>query len=271
MQSETTWMRKRWGLLVAIFGIGLLVLVMAPPQFLRPLQSVFTTLTTPFENMFSWFAFEIREGGEFFGSIRTLKEENARLNREVLALNGNEALLKALRQENEELRREVGLEPHPGATLLASEVIARSEGGLSTTLRINRGERHGVKVGMPVVSNGNILIGRIQNTAPFSSEVRLLSHHESLIAAMAEEIPGQMIVRGDHGVGLLLDLARPTDTLSPGTMIMTSGLSDGLPAGLLIGTIQTARPSADQLFQQASIVPPVRADSLRFVGVMTSF
>ena len=88
---------------------------------------------------------------------------------------------------------------------------------------------------------------------------------------MAEEIAGQMIVRGDHGVGLLLDLARPTDALAPGTMIITSGLSDGLPAGLLIGTIQTARPSADQLFQQASLVPPVRADSLRFVSVMISF
>lgn len=271
MQAETSWMKKRLLLLVAIFGLGLLVLVLAPPQFLRPLQNIFTTLTTPFENVFSWIAFEMREGGEFFGSIRTLKEENERLNREVLSLHGDQALLKALRQENEELRKEIGLEPHLGATLLASEVIARSEGGLSTILRINRGESHGVKVGMPVVASGNILIGRIHSTAPFSSEVRLLSHHESLIAAMAEEITGQMIVRGDHGVGLLLDLARPTDTLKPGMMIMTSGLSDGFPAGLLIGTIQTVRSSADQLFQQASIVPPVRADGLRFVSVMTSF
>ncbi|TXH01069.1 MAG: hypothetical protein E6P95_02590, partial [Candidatus Moraniibacteriota bacterium] len=84
-------------------------------------------------------------------------------------------------------------------------------------------------------------------------------------------IPGQMIVRGDHGVGLLLDLARPTDTLTPGTVIMTSGLNDSLPAGLFIGTVQSVRPSADQLFQQATLVPPVRADTLHFVSVMTSF
>ncbi len=271
MQPETTWIKRRWPLLAGVFGLGFLVFVLAPPDFFRPLQAVFVTATTPFENMFSWLGFELRESGSFLGSIRILKEDNERLHREVLSLTGSRAQLKALQQENAELRRQVGLEPHPGATLLAGEVIARGTGGLSTTIRINRGESQGVRPGMPVVTAGNILIGRVLSTAPFSAEVRLLSHHESLIAAMAEEIAGQMIVRGDHGVGLLLDLARPTDTLSPGTMIMTSGLSDGLPAGLLIGTIQTVRPSADQLFQQATIVPPVRADSLRFVSVMISF
>lgn len=271
MQPETNWIKKRGGLLIGVLGIGLFLFIVAPRDFLRPLQTAFVTVMTPFENVFSWLAFELREGGSFLGSIRTLKEDNERLHQETLSLLGNQASVKALRQENDELRRQAGLEPHSGAILLMSEVIARGEGGLATSLRINRGEHQGVKVGMPVVTAGNILIGRIESVTPFSSEVRLLSHHESLIAAMAEEIPGQMIVRGDHGVGLLLDLARPTDTLTPGTMIMTSGLSDGLPAGLLIGTIQTARPSADQLFQQATIVPPVRADSLRFVSVMTSF
>ncbi len=271
MQRETSWVKKQ-----TRFWLGGLVVLaalyfFAPAQLFRPLQTGFVTVLMPFENFFSWIAFEIGDAKDFFVSIRTLKEENEHLQERVLNLVGSESQLNALRQENDELRRAQGLTPHPGATLLTGEVVARGEGGLATTMRINRGTNQGVQVGMPVVTAGNILIGRIQHVSPFSSEVRLLSHHESLVAAMAEEIPGQMIVRGDHGVGLLLDLARPTDTLTPGTVVMTSGLNDGLPAGLLIGTIETVRPSADQLFQQATLVPPVRADTLHFVSVMTSF
>ncbi len=271
MQRPSTWFQKRRMLLLAAMVLSVGLWIMAPATFWQPAQKILVTFTAPFQNVFSWLAFELREKGQFIGSIGGLKEENARLHQEILTLKGHQSKVKALERENVELRQAIGLEPHPGTVLLASEVIARGEGGLATTLRINRGTNKGVQVGMPVVAAGNILIGRIVSVATFTAEVRLLSHHESLVAAMATEIPGHMIVRGDHGVGLLLDLARPTDTLTPGTAIMTSGLSDGLPAGLLIGTIQTVRPSADQLFQQATIVPPVRADSLRFVSVMTAY
>lgn len=271
MQTETLWAKKRtkfWlGVLVFIVGVHFL----APASLFRPMQTGLVTVLMPFQNFFSWVGFEIVDAQEFISSLRTLKTENERLHQQILTLKGNEAQLTVLRRENEELRQAQGLQPHPGTTLLTGEVVARGEGGLATTIRINRGTDQGVRVGMPVVTAGNILIGRIQQVAPFSAEVRLLSHHESLVAAMADEIPGQMIVRGDHGVGLLLDLARPTDTLTPGTVIMTSGLNDSLPAGLFIGTVQSVRPSADQLFQQATLVPPVRADTLHFVSVMTSF
>lgn len=271
MQTETTRVKKRtkfWGGVVVCL---LAVYYLVPAQFFRPFQTGLVTVLMPFENFFSWVAFEIRDTRELFSSLRMLKTENEQLHQQVLSLIGSEAELRVLKRENEELRLAQGLAIRPGVTLLTGEVVARGEGGMATTLRINRGTDQGVRTGMPVVTAGNILIGRIQSVAPYAAEVRLLSHHESLIAAMADDVPGQMIVRGDHGVGLLLDLARPTDTLTPGTEIMTSGLSDGFPAGLLIGTVQSVRPSPDQLFQQATLVPPVRADTLHFVKVMTSF
>lgn len=271
MQREEERIKKRLLILFCTVGLGLVFFFLVPNRFWYPFQRGLVVITTPFENIFSWMAFELRDGGAFLSSLGELKTENERLHREVLSLQGNKTQLLALEKENQALREQVGLETHPTYTYLASEVIAQSGDGLSTTLRINRGTKHGVVVGMPVVTAGNVLVGRIHQVSIFSAEVRLLSHHESLIAATTDTVSDQMIVRGDHGLGLLLDLARPTASLESGTQVMTAGLNDGLPAGLLIGTVQTVRPSPDQLFQQAVIIPPVRADQLRFLSILMKF
>lgn len=239
-----------------------------PSGWLAPVQQAVVTVTLPFQNLFSWTAFELREWAGFWGSIRALKEENERLTRELLALKADRATVVSLQEENADLRREVGLAKREERKLVPAEVIARDESGLARTLRINRGTQQGIRPGMAVVSGGTVLVGRIERAAPFSSEVRLLSHAESLVAALVEGVAGQTLVRGDHGVGLLLDLARPNEKIASGATVVTAGLNDGLPSGLLIGTIESVRLSGDQLFQQATLMPPVRADTLRFMSVI---
>lgn len=173
-----------------------------------------------------------------------------------------------LEEENTALRQELNLPQQSQQKLVAAEVIGRDQNGSSVFLRINRGQQQGVKMGMPVVVQGNILVGRIETAGPFSSEVRLLSHPESLIAARVEGAKTEAVVKGDHGTGLLLDLARPNEKIETGATVMTAGMSDGLPGGLLIGTVETVQLSGDQLFQQAVIIPPVRADLLRFLSII---
>lgn len=262
--------KQRLKLLVVV-GLVVLVLWWFPLQTARPLQSLLVTLTLPFQNLFSWTAFELHSLTGFWQSLRTLKADNEELQREVLALRTDRVLLMSLRAENEELRKEVKLTHESERRYVTAEVIARDKGGLATTARLNRGSQQGVQVGMPVVSSGTVLVGRVAAVTPFTAEVRLLSHSESLVAARAEGVSGEVLVRGDHGTGLLLDLARPNEKLAPGAAVSTAGLDDGLPAGLLIGTVESVRPSADQLFQQAVLLPPLRADALRFMSVLTNF
>ena len=173
--------------------------------------------------------------------------------------------LKPLEEENAALRQELDLHKKSDFTLVTAEVIARDA---AAVLWIDRGAQQGIQVGMPVIVHGKILVGRIHTVTPFASEVRLLTHPESLIASRVEGARTESIVRGDHGTGLLLDLARPNEQVKNGATVITAGMSDGLPSGLFIGTIDTPKLSGDQLFQQASILPPVRADILRFLSVI---
>lgn len=271
MRDDRGGIPKRNLILGVMLMLGLAFFLWLPSRFLNPLRQLFLVISTPLENVFAWVAFEVRDEGQFLSSIGTLKSENERLHQELLTLQGNKALLSALQEENDALRQSISLAPHPKRTQVMGEIIARGKDGMTTSLRINRGKQDGIAEAMPVITADNILIGRIQAVTAFASEVRLLSHRESLIAVTVPGVTSQMIVRGDHGVGLVLDLARSADTLTPGAQVMTAGLSDGLPAGLLIGTIESAHLSPDQLFQQAVILPPVRTNELRFVSVITAF
>jgi rod shape-determining protein MreC len=96
----------------------------------------------------------------------------------------------------------------------------------------------------------------------------LLSNSESLVSGVALETGAQGIVRGEYGLGFLLDMVLQTDTLKVGDSIMTSGLGGDVPAGLMIGTLQDTRLSSDRLFQQGSVVSPVRFDRMHYVFVI---
>lgn len=268
---EARWFYRRSTQFFLALALVFVLMVALPDGFLRPLQTVLVTVTIPFQNIFSWTAFELREVGDFWSALGELKAENERLHRELIASQSDRAAVVSLREENADLRREVNLETLAARTSVTGEVIARDQNGLPTSVRLNRGSEQGVKPGMPVVSGGTVLVGRVISVGPFASEVRLLSHPESLVGARVEGVSGDTLVRGDHGIGLLLDMARPNEKLETGALVTTAGLGDGFPRGLLIGSIGAARLSGDQLFQQAVLVPPLRSDALRFMSVLTTF
>jgi rod shape-determining protein MreC len=125
-----------------------------------------------------------------------------------------------------------------------------------------------VRVGMPVVAFGGQLVGRVISVYLTTSVVHLLSHPESTVAARIAGTSVQGVIRGDHSLGLIFDMALSGEKLEPGARLMTSGLGDDLPKELFIGTIGDVRPSADRLFQQAVIITPTDQGDIRFVSIL---
>lgn len=59
------------------------------------------------------------------------------------------------------------------------------------------------------------------------------------------------------------------EPLNPGARLVSSGLGDGLPAGLYIGEIGQVRLSVDRLFQQATNPTSSVESDIRFVSIIT--
>ena len=121
---------------------------------------------------------------------------------------------------------------------------------------------------MAVSVEAGVLVGRVDEVYPLTSRVELLTHSESIVNAVTLDTNAEGIVKGEHGLGVVYDMVLQSDQLKNGDTVVTSGLGQVIPKGLLIGTLQDIRLTDDKLFQRATIQSPVRFDRLRNVFVI---
>ncbi|OIQ04194.1 MAG: rod shape-determining protein MreC [Candidatus Moranbacteria bacterium CG2_30_41_165] len=251
-----------------LFCLVFLVVHFGPPSFVKPVRFVAMTIVSPIQKMTSFVAFKIQSTYEFFSSIGDLKRENERLEKERLNLLAENVRYADVVKDNDELRKEIGLLPRNKFSLKASTVIGRDISGMGSFLLIDKGSLDGIASGMSVIVGNGILVGKIGEVFPASARVILLSNPESLMSGITLDTDAKGIVKGEYGLGLLFDMVLQTDVLKAGSTIVTSGLGGDVPRGLLIGTLQEPRLSSDRLFQQASILSPIRFDRIHYVFVI---
>ncbi len=119
------------------------------------------------------------------------------------------------------------------------------------------------------MAQGNSVVGKIFSVTEHTSSVLLLTDsHSRIIAEILAKNSATGVIHGEFQLGLRMDLIPITQSLQKNMIVVTSGLEEGIPPGLLIGTIEdvSARPS--DLYQSARIRPSIHYDSLRLVSVV---
>jgi len=221
------------------------------------LRGVFFRISYPFQKTFYLLSGDISGTVNFLGSISDLKKENENLIKENNSLSSEVALLKDEKKENETLREQLNLSSRKKFDSEASFVIGLDPQKLGSWMIIDKGTSSGLAENMPVIASEGILIGKTAEVYANTTKVNLLTESSSVINALDIETGAKGVVRGEYGLGIVLDMVAQTDVLNSGDTIITSGLGGDLPKGLLIGKVQEIRVSPDKLFQQAIILPQV--------------
>jgi rod shape-determining protein MreC len=254
--------------LIAVVGICLLLVFLNPHSLFNPIRAFLYTIAYPFQKTFYLLSDKTENTYDFLKSIGELKNENQRLEKENDSLAAENADLATEKKENETLRDQLGLVPRDKYNLESSYVIGQDPQKLGSWLMIDKGSANGIEVNMPVIVSDGILIGKVQEVYPTSSKVSLLTDSSSSINALDLETSSKGIIRGEYGLGIVLDMVEQTDVINNGDTVVTSGLGSDVPKGLLIGKIQETGNSQDKLFQQALITPRVKYSKLDVVFVI---
>lgn len=129
----------------------------------------------------------------YFSSIsmmRTAQSENDILKQRIQELEIEIQTDKSLALENERLKGLLELKEQLDYKFLPAQIIGRDTSAWFDSSIINRGSLDGVKLNMPIVTNGG-LVGRVTAVSPLTAQVALITKDKSGLGAVAGELERQ--------------------------------------------------------------------------------
>ncbi len=188
----------------------------------------------------------------------------------LLVCQTNTATLKLLQDENIELRNQLNFFSAHKFVHIGAEVIGKNIEPLGNTLIVNRGKKDGVQEGNAVIISQGVLIGKIAKVEEESSLVRLLNDNQSKVAATILNHEKSLgVIEGGYGISVRMAFIPQQEDIRVGDLIVTSGLEQGMPRGLLIGNVVVVEKEAYEPFQRAILSPAVSLSSISFVSIVT--
>ncbi len=258
---------KLFRFLLVVFACFILIF-WNPGGLFSPFSKAFNFLLNPFEKGLYVLSLKMNSFGESISSIGKIKKENEMLLLKNMELSTKIAQIEDQQKENEFLRSQLELVPRGQYDLTGASVINYDQGGLGNWIEIDKGLNHGLAKNMPVIISDGVLVGKIYEVYVNSAKVMLLSNPKCVINGLVSSSDAKGVIRGEYGLGIILDMVMQNDRMSIGDDIITSGIGGDIPRGLYVGKIRQIQNSEDHLFQQAIITPAVQSDKLSAVFII---
>jgi rod shape-determining protein MreC len=252
---------------LVMVGTGAVPVVLGVLGAIGPLRWAYDHTALP---MAGWLSGLGEGAGSFFGDltqVRNLARQNAQLEQQNATLRQQLAADNQTRQDNDVLRKQLGLDVAGAPPEVAAEVVALQPDSYRQFVTINKGSKAGVKPGMAVMSQG-VLMGTVASVSSGTAKVMLVTDPEFKLTAEDQATAAQGLIAGQLGGGLVLDDIAQTDTVKPGDTVTTSGLGGVVPAGLLIGQVESVNTRSNAVFQLAAVETSLDPSSLRFAFVV---
>jgi rod shape-determining protein MreC len=175
-------------------------------------------------------------------------------------------------EENARLRRLLGFNRRHQLPTLPARIIATDILGQFRTVTIDRGSNDGVRAGNPVV-NADGVVGTVMTVFYSNSRVLLMIDPNSAIDGRVRRSGAQGIVQGGNMSDKLwcqFAFSLKSEDIQIGDDIVTSGLDQQFPPGLLLGSVVGLTQEAVGVFQNATVRPAADFTRLREVLIVTS-
>jgi rod shape-determining protein MreC len=251
---------------IIIGAVVILVFLFILNIFVSPIKNGFYTISSPFQKTF-WSAGV--SSSSFFGSLLnagSLTKEIENLNKENQKLLAQVASLQSIQQGNQ-AQSDLSLAcQNSGFKFVMAGVTGLDDNDI---LSINKGSADGIAVGMPVISQENVLFGKVYKVYKNFSQITLVSNKNSVVNVKVQtevpivaldattvakadpEIDG--VVKGSGGLNAYLDLIPISSNINSQDVLVTSAIDKSFPKDLLVARIIQKKKNDQKPFQEASI------------------
>ncbi|GMK47218.1 MULTISPECIES: rod shape-determining protein MreC [Paenibacillus] len=220
----------------------------------------------------------------FFEDIRELKtlhEENEQLKLTAAAYARDKINYNFVQKENERLQKELHFTERQKNmykyNYLIAQVIAIDNDPYNHTMVINLGSKNGIKPNMAVTTIDG-LVGLVSNVRPYTATVTPLTELDDT-SPTSNAIAATVLGRENESFGIVGSYDKETDRLIMTKIaendkmivddtVITSGLGNVYPRGLVIGTVETRQVGDFGLTHTATIKMAAKFDHLTEVFVV---
>jgi rod shape-determining protein MreC len=182
------------------------------------------------------------EGARLRERVHALEEENLQL-REALVAGGRLARIAEMRADFE-------------VPMLPAQLVGSDVSPFFRSVLVDRGRAHGVRSGMPVISEEGV-VGLVTATSQRAARTTLLLDRQTAIDGTVQRSRTRGIVRG-RGTDLVeFEFVARGGDVAVGDVVITSGLDGVYPKGLRVGTVTAVSEAGSGLLRAATLAPAV--------------
>lgn len=262
-------MRKNFFTLLAVSIVLAVTILSHYLSWLKPVENFLRYLVNPASRAMYVLSVKINNTDEEFATPDEMLQAYKKIKEDWLKNKIAEVEFETLRQDNENLRQQLNFLKTKNFNSIGVEVIGKNIDPTESTLIVNRGFKDGIREGSPVIIGDGILIGKIAKVEEKISVVRLLDDNQSKIAATVVNYEKSIgLVEGGYGISVQMNFIPQSESINMGDIVVTSGLEEKMPRGLLIGAVQAVEKEAHQPFQKAVIKPFAGFDKVTLVSVL---
>ena len=248
----------------SILSIALMV-VDHLTNYLDDVRAGLTLLVTPIVIVADYPSLTAEVIQEVLTSRGVLQEHNRQLEQELLILNVKTEKMAALTAENNRLRDLLGSAAKLQDKVLVSELVGVNPDPTRHEVIIDKGSRHNVFVGQPVLDAWG-LIGQVVRVGPFNSRVLLINDPSHSVPVQVVRNNLRFIAQGT-GVTRQLELkhVQATADIREGDLLVSSGLGNRFPVGYPVGIVNKVEHDPGKPFATATATPSALLNRSRHV------
>jgi rod shape-determining protein MreC len=235
-------------------GGGLFDAVIIP--VLSPLLKVSTAAFTSVNHM--WQA---------YFNLVGVRGENALLQKAVAELQRENQLLQEAALENRRLRELLGFKKKVPYHFVPAEIIGRDPSSWFRTLLIDKGTDSGIRRGAAVMTAQG-MVGKILEVENKTAKVLLLIDSNSALDILVQRSRAKGIIEGRTEELCELRFVSKNEDIRSGDVIITSGLDEIIPKGIVVGAVVNVVRNSPGFFQLVEVKPAADFSRLEEVLVV---
>jgi rod shape-determining protein MreC len=250
---------------IAILAAVIIIIGKSDSKFVLYIKNTVINTASPIIYVMTWPFRKVDEGvalvnNAFYNSAKILKMEQ-----DIDKYKSEISNLQYLKSENFALRQALNFVPEYAKEFLTTAVRFDDGGFLSQSFIVDAGENMGVQNYQPAVVSG-AYIGQVSSVGADFSRITLITDSRSRIPVMIERNRVRAFLVGDNTGYPRLEHFESKDPIIVGDRIITSGLEEKTPKGIIVGTV-----IQDSVEDGILVQPIVDKPEIEFIQIIKKF